>query len=603
MEVVDLSRDFKHVDALLAQLPAFSLDLLQASQHELTYLRSVDEQGGGGGRLFYSEPFLRQAVRRYERHWVPFLTAQSKTPEDDLALVPPPDVHWVWHVHMLSPVAYALDCKQMAGRTLGHRARPQAQLAELRAKTEKAWNAHFEGKVPYNVDAVMEEEAATKAAMGAAATKEEAKEGAEGEDFPSKIKYNIVAAALRQGSFYYQVSLDHYRDNYFMADALKRYAMYLYLKKQHPDKFLVPCYDMDLVWHTHQVHPVEYQRDTAAILGFVLKHDDSVNDRSEGSKLNTSDDITRSLWRETFGLPFARPGSMFRGNPPQGKLLMLTEKYQRGLLAPKQMDVELNSVRMPAMPPNVKLEGDAKAIFSVQLETGTNGGLMKQKKCVELYSSECSLNVDSSGKDGGVISLESPEGGKGLVHFAVSHANCPRLNLRLVKPSKGAGNKLASWLGGIAGVNGRNRRRASIALSETPIDLFALTSFANCNSGSTKDGATAVNGQQQQQQQQGSSSSSSSSDLTDLSISHRLTVNADVANSSKEACQEYILSELRLSLTNERLGTPTESKFRIQPGSFYDCIIPEDVETLWGPIPLQRLPRGVSNKCRAVTHG
>lgn len=54
---------------------------------------------------------------------------------------------------------------------------------------------------------------------------------------------------------------------------------------------------------------------------------------------------------------------------------------------------------------------------------------------------------------------------------------------------------------------------------------------------------------------------------------------------------------------NERLGTPTESKFRIQPGSFYDCIIPEDVETLWGPIPLQRLPKGVSNKCRAVTHG
>ena len=80
--------------------------------------------------------------------------------------------------------------------------------------------------------------------------------------------------------------------------------------------------------------------------------------RSEGSKLNTSDDMTRSLWRETFGVPFARPGSMFRGNPPQGKLLALTEKYQRGLLAPKQMDVELNSVRVPAIPPNVKLEGD-----------------------------------------------------------------------------------------------------------------------------------------------------------------------------------------------------------------------------------------------------
>ncbi len=79
--------------------------------------------------------------------------------------------------------------------------------------------------------------------------------------------------------FYCQVSLDHYRDNYFMTDALKRYAMYLFLKKKHPEKFLVPCYDMDLVWHTHQVHPVQYHRDTTAILGFLLKHDDSVNDR------------------------------------------------------------------------------------------------------------------------------------------------------------------------------------------------------------------------------------------------------------------------------------------------------------------------------------
>ena len=30
---------------------------------------------------------------------------------------------------------------------------------------------------------------------------------------------------------------------------------------------------------TVQVHPREYQEDTTKILGFVLKHDDSVNDR------------------------------------------------------------------------------------------------------------------------------------------------------------------------------------------------------------------------------------------------------------------------------------------------------------------------------------
>ena len=33
----------------------------------------------------------------------------------------------------------------------------------------------------------------------------------------------------------------------------------------------------------YQVHPQEYQADMTAILGFVLKHDDSVNDRTEVS--------------------------------------------------------------------------------------------------------------------------------------------------------------------------------------------------------------------------------------------------------------------------------------------------------------------------------
>merc|ERR1711994_625111 len=84
----------------------------------------------------------------------------------------------------------------------------------------------------------------------------------------SKITYDIKSAALRQGSFYYQVSLSHYKDEAFMRDAFKRYKMYLLLKKENKSTFLVPCYDIDLVWHTHQVHPQAYQCDTTAILGF-----------------------------------------------------------------------------------------------------------------------------------------------------------------------------------------------------------------------------------------------------------------------------------------------------------------------------------------------
>ncbi len=55
---------------------------------------------------------------------------------------------------------------------------------------------------------------------------------------------------------------------------------------------------------------------------------------------------------------------MFRGGPPQGKLMPLTEMYQKSLLAPKQMEVELNSVKVPAIPPHVKLEGEVESLRS-----------------------------------------------------------------------------------------------------------------------------------------------------------------------------------------------------------------------------------------------
>ncbi len=42
---------------------------------------------------------------------------------------------------------------------------------------------------------------------------------------------------------------------------------------------------------------------------------------------------------------------------------------------------------------------------------------------------------------------------------------------------------------------------------------------------------------------------------------------------------------------------------RVEPGAYYDCVIPEDSHKLWGPVPLGRLPTGVEeNKCKAVTH-
>ncbi|BFZ08986.1 hypothetical protein BsWGS_12025 [Bradybaena similaris] len=41
---------------------------------------------------------------------------------------------------------------------------------------------------------------------------------------------------------------------------------------------------------------------------------------------------------------------------------------------------------------------------------------------------------------------------------------------------------------------------------------------------------------------------------------------------------------------------------RLEPGDYQSCIMPEDKESLWGPIPLPRLPAGVVSVCSVASH-
>lgn len=80
------------------------------------------------------------------------------------------------------------------------------------------------------------------------------------------------------------------------------------------------------------MHPKKYQKDTQRVLGRTLNHDDSVNDRTPGSKLTTSDGSTRRLWAQTFGENFNRNGAMFRGDPPSSIIEPLPPELKKAAL-------------------------------------------------------------------------------------------------------------------------------------------------------------------------------------------------------------------------------------------------------------------------------
>ena len=101
-----------------------------------------------------------------------------------------------------------------------------------------------------------------------------------------------------------------------------------------------------------QVCPYDYRAYTIAFLGAILPHNDSVNDRSRGSKLCNAEATTRQLWRKHLGAeaPFSKAGAMFRGLPPQGRLFPLDSAFQESLMTGTASALDLT--RMKYSPQN-----------------------------------------------------------------------------------------------------------------------------------------------------------------------------------------------------------------------------------------------------------
>jgi hypothetical protein len=121
------------------------------------------------------------------------------------------------------------------------------------------------------------------------------------------------------------VSGPRFSDDLFLTAAIERYDNFLRLMGScgYRKHFYVPSYDVDLVWHTHMLSsPCAYHEETRLRAGEPVDHDDSVDERHEGSKLNTSWNNTKKLWWQTFGASDTAAAldageACYRGEPPR----------------------------------------------------------------------------------------------------------------------------------------------------------------------------------------------------------------------------------------------------------------------------------------------
>ncbi|KAG0630927.1 hypothetical protein M758_1G214600 [Ceratodon purpureus] len=283
------AKEWRTAQAISLTIP----NLVTAAKRELSFLARVNQDQG----LTKAGPTLDRAIRRYECCWLPLLASQEKGAS---ALVPPLDCAWVWHCHRLNPIQYAQDCKAVYGKILGA---PVPEARFMVAATEitiQLWKRHFDPE-PYHH-------------TGLSYTVDEDEEIG---SCKRRISYDLVDAVLRQSSFYYQVSHLHFRNESFLHAAELRYKGFLHLAAKSKGKlFLVPTYDIDLMWHTHQLDPIAYRTDMLHILGKVLDHDDTDTERHDGSKLSNCFHETKQLWEETYSIPYEKAGAMYRGEAP-----------------------------------------------------------------------------------------------------------------------------------------------------------------------------------------------------------------------------------------------------------------------------------------------
>ncbi|KAG6436864.1 hypothetical protein SASPL_101768 [Salvia splendens] len=296
-----------------AQSIAISVDLIFAAKKQLKFLAAVDRN-----RWLYDGPALDRAI--YRQH--------SESPLLEGPLVVPLDCEWIWHSHRLNPIRYKKDCLELYGRLLDNKNVISSVEGTSKNQTEDAWKTLFPSE-PFELDLEVKQENT----IG---------DGAVAEKF---TKYDLVS----------QPQMNETR---YIRGAVARYKGFLHLIKRNKEQgiqsFVVPTYDIDLIWHSHQLHPASYSEDLLKFMGRILEHDDTDSDRSKGQKLDVGFTGTNRTFEDLFGRRYWRAGAMYKGVAPSPVRL---SPYSG-----------TDMKKEPSCTQNPKLQLPSREVFEVMLE-------------------------------------------------------------------------------------------------------------------------------------------------------------------------------------------------------------------------------------------
>ena len=290
----------------------FSCDLVKESKNHLAFLQTLHRND-----ISIQRPST-ESLRRYSELWLPLVYQhclerrktnstgdhQSKK-HSDLGLIPPGDIAWLWHCHRLAPYRYVDHVHKTLVLNNGKKEEEHKQNNSKNSAEFPSLSIHDEKMLVLDPDypfvVQLQDNAKnttfdpSKHADAARHTVQLWKEfypndpffvldhplqgrvhakNSNEEEMKDKMTcpippplllsgFDVLDSCQRQGSFLWQVSQNSFQNDAFLVDGLENYFKFMKLMKKEEMKprFLVPTYQIDLMWHTHMLHSIRMYHD------------------------------------------------------------------------------------------------------------------------------------------------------------------------------------------------------------------------------------------------------------------------------------------------------------------------------------------------------
>ncbi|CAF1256041.1 unnamed protein product [Adineta steineri] len=182
----------------------------------------------------------------------------------------PWQIEWIWHVHRLHPIAYFNDCtKQLQGGNL---------VDKLAYNLiEKRYKKHDSKTVFTSIK----------------------------NDSSFVPSIDLTQAVIRQRYFLQNFQKHDLSERSFKQQDLSYFEQLvqnyvLFFKLARENEMIIPTSDIDIIWHSHMRRPVHYRTVSKALCGFVLDHDDAI----EQSILSNNYQKTAERWKQAYNTDY-----------------------------------------------------------------------------------------------------------------------------------------------------------------------------------------------------------------------------------------------------------------------------------------------------------